>query len=116
LEEATLDSKKRNIDTPEVWEALDTLEPYCFPKWRVEGFRHALGPRSQNEVELEGQQQFLRAHFGGIYKNVRGLLLNQIGRLELRYRKTKDAAVKAEMDRLNAELERLPKDWMFVVR
>jgi hypothetical protein len=29
LEDATLDSKKRDIDTPEVREALDVLDPYC---------------------------------------------------------------------------------------
>jgi hypothetical protein len=31
LEDATLDSKKRDIDTPEVREALDLLDPLCKP-------------------------------------------------------------------------------------
>jgi len=38
LEAATLDSKKRDIDTPEVRQALETLDPICTPKWRVTGF------------------------------------------------------------------------------
>jgi len=40
----------------------------------------------------------------------------QIGRLAFRYRKTNDAAAKAELNRLNAELEKLPKVWNFFVR
>jgi hypothetical protein len=32
LEDATLDSKKRNIDTPEVRQALDLFDPICQPK------------------------------------------------------------------------------------
>jgi hypothetical protein len=67
-------------------------------------------------VELEGQQQVLRAYFDGIYMNVRQLLLAEIGKLNYRNRKTKDGAVKAELDRLNAELEKLPEQWNFFVR
>jgi hypothetical protein len=67
-------------------------------------------------VELEGQQQVLRAYFDGIYMNVRQLLLAEIGKLNYRNRKTKDGAVKAERDRLNAELEKLPEQWNFFVR
>jgi len=58
LEDATLDSKKRDIDTPEVREALDMLDPYCDPKWRVAGFRSSLQPHKRDiGIELEGQQQ-----------------------------------------------------------
>ena len=39
LEDATLDCKRRNIDTPEVREALDVLAPYCRPEWKITGFR-----------------------------------------------------------------------------
>ena len=99
LEEATLDSKKRAIDTRDVRQALDVLDPYCAPKWRVAGFRDHLRPHRQDGVELEGQQQILRAYFDGIYKNVRQLLLAEIGKLNYRNRKTKDGAVKAELDR-----------------
>jgi len=116
LEEATVDSKKRAIDTRDVRQALDVLDPYCAPKWRVAGFRDHLRPHTQDGVELEGQQQILRAYFDGIYKNVRQLLLVEIGKLNYRNRKTKDGAVKAKLDRLNSELEKLPEQWNFFVR
>jgi hypothetical protein len=64
----------------------------------------------------EGQQQNLRVYFGGIHDSVRKLLSGQIGKLHYRYRKTNDAAVKAELDRLTAELETLPERWNFVLR
>jgi hypothetical protein len=54
----------------------------------------------------EGQQQTLRVYFGGIYSNVRDLL---IGQIDNRYRKTPDPMLKAEIDRLterNTLLER----------
>ena len=35
LEEAVRDSKKINIDTPEVRAALDLLNPLCSPKWQM---------------------------------------------------------------------------------
>jgi hypothetical protein len=116
LEEATLDSKKRAIDTRDVRQALGVLDPCCAPKWRVDGFRDHLRPHTQDGVELEGQQQILRAYFDGIYKNVRQLLLVEIGKLNYRNRKTKDGAVKAKLDRLNSELEKLPEQWNFFVR
>ena len=108
LEAATLDSKKRDIDTPEVRAALDLLDPICQPKWRVAGFRDALRPHAgQSGHESEGQQQVLR---------VRGLLAVRIQKLNNWYKKTKDAAVKTELDRLTAELEKLPERWDFNVR
>jgi hypothetical protein len=33
LEAAVLECKTREIDTPEVREALDVLAPYCRPEW-----------------------------------------------------------------------------------
>jgi hemerythrin-like domain-containing protein len=39
LEEATLDCKKRPIKTPEVNEALDTIERYVDTEWRIKSFR-----------------------------------------------------------------------------
>jgi len=114
LEEATIDCKTRSIDTPEVRDALDVIAPYCKPKWKVEGFRNCLKPSlRQHGLDLEGQQQNLRVYFRGIYGNMRGLLCMQIGELNYRYKRTKDAAVKAELDRLTAELEKLPERWEY---
>jgi hypothetical protein len=42
LETATVECKLRPINTPEVREAIDLLEPYCKPDWFVRGFRSCL--------------------------------------------------------------------------
>jgi hypothetical protein len=84
LRGATVYCKKRNIDTAEVREALDLLDPYCLPESRIAGFRHNLRSDGQRDEELEGQQQVLRVYFSGINGDIRGLLLMQIGRLAFR--------------------------------
>ena len=117
LEDATVECKMRNIDTAAVKEALDLLDPYCRPTWFIEGFRNHLRPdKGQFGPEFEGQQENLRVNFGGIHANVRHLLISRIGRLGARYCKTKDPAIKVEIDRLNAELAKLPAKWNFVCR
>jgi hypothetical protein len=116
LEAATVDCKTRDIDTPEVREALDVLAPYCQPEWKITGFREHLKPVEEFGPSREGQQQNLRVYFAGIHDSVRKLLSGQIGKFNYRYKRTKDAAVKAELDRLMAELERLPERWNFVSR
>jgi hypothetical protein len=112
LEEATLDCKIRDVNTPEVRTALDVLQPYCRPAWRIAGFRDHLKPHDKGH-EREGQEQVLRVYFGGIYDNVRQLLSAQIKRLNDRYEKTKDVVAKQELDRLKTELEQLPERWDF---
>jgi len=42
LEAPVIECKTREIDTPEVREALDVLASYCRPEWRVTGFREHL--------------------------------------------------------------------------
>ena len=102
LKDATLDSKKRDIDTPEVRQALALLDPICQPKWRAAGFRNKLKPHGHEGHQLEGQQQNLRIYFGGIYTCVRQLLAVRIGKFNYQYKKTTDPAVKAELDHLTA--------------
>ena len=65
LEAAVLDCKKRDVDTPEVREALDFLERHIYPKWLIPQFRHNLERTAQPHIEVgkEGQQQVLRATF-----------------------------------------------------
>ena len=65
LESAVLECKKRSIDTSEVREALDLLEPYIRPEWLIPQFRHNLLRTQDGHVEVakEGQQQVLRATF-----------------------------------------------------
>jgi hypothetical protein len=116
LEVATVECKLRSIETPEVREALDLLDPYCRPTWYVDEFRSHLAPCHDFGPSLEGQQQNLRVNFGGIYRNVRRLLAAQVGRLRFRYSKTKDPAFEAELDRLTDELAKLPERWEFSAR
>ena len=120
LEDATLECKLRPIDTAEVREALDLLEPYCTP-WLVKAFRNHLKASETDDVLLlgatrEGQQQQLRGAFQGIHANVRWLLKRRLGKLGTRYCRTKDPAIKTEIDRLTVELARLPAEWCFVAR
>jgi hypothetical protein len=63
----------------------------------AEGFREHLKRHEEFGPCGEGQQQNLRVYFGGIYGDVRELLVGRIKRLESRYAKTKGAALKAEL-------------------
>jgi hypothetical protein len=47
LEAAVLEFKKRDVDTPEMREALDFLEPHIRPQWLIPQYRdHVLGQSS----------------------------------------------------------------------
>jgi hypothetical protein len=64
LEAAVLECKKWDINTPEMREALNLLEPHIQPEWLIQQFRHPpLKHREGNDVDREGQQQVLRATF-----------------------------------------------------
>ena len=72
LEAATRECKQRNINTPEVREALDSLDRYVWPKWLVPQFRLvASDGYGQSDVDREDQQQMLRATFPGVRDAVR---------------------------------------------
>jgi hypothetical protein len=86
------------------------------PLWSVQNFRHNLTSSGGDLWSHEGQQQNLRVNFGGIYRAIRGLLQAQIGKLGAKYAASKDETVKAELDRLTAELAKLPERWEFYVR
>jgi hypothetical protein len=106
LESATIDCKHRNIDTPEVTEALDVLAPYCKPDWRVIGFRNSLRPHpGQFGPDVEGQQQILRVYFGGIHSCIRGLLATQVLALRFRCKTIGDFKSQVELEWLSAALE-----------
>ena len=61
----------------------------------VAGFREHLKRSEEFGPSGEGQRQSLRTYFSGIYSCVRMLLSEQIGKLQYRYRKKNDGAVKA---------------------
>ena len=74
LESATVECKKRDINTLEVRDALDLLEPHIRPEWLIPQFRYHLGRDPSVDVDKEGQQQVLRATFSRIRKSVKDLL------------------------------------------
>ena len=77
--------------TPEVGEALDVLEPYCQPEWRITGFREHLKRSEEFGPSGEGQPQSLRTLILAAF--MRMLFSEQIGKFRYRYCKKKDVAL-----------------------
>jgi hypothetical protein len=116
LEAATLECKERDINTPEVREALDFLEPYIQPPSLIPHYRHELGAPGDREYDREGQQQVLRPSFDGIRDSVRDLLGMRLDNLARQFAATHDVKVKEEIERLAAEYDKLKELWRFVAR
>ena len=114
LESATVECKKRDIDTPEVMEALDLLEPHIRPEWLIPQFRYYLNRDPSVEADKESQQQVLRATFPGIRNSVKELIGKQMDALGRRFAATHDMKVKEEIDRLAEEYGKLKQPWVFV--
>jgi hypothetical protein len=75
LETEVLECKKRDVNTAEVNQALDLLEPYIRPAWLIPQFRHhVVSECTDSPGEREGTQQVLRITFIGIRDSVRVLL------------------------------------------
>jgi hypothetical protein len=116
LEAAVLECKKRDINTPEVKDALNLLEPYISPKWLGPQFRQEVSDGyGNNDVDREGQQQVLRATFPGIRDSVRVLLEVRMDALGRKFHETHDMKVKDEINRLSRELIKLDEPWSFRV-
>ena len=105
LEAAVLESKERNVNTPELKEALDLLERYVWPKWLIPQFRHSVENEEQPLEKREGQQQVLRATFPGIRNCVRELLRARADALARKFHETHDMQVKDELERLLKSME-----------
>ena len=116
LESATVECKKRDINTPEVRDALDLLEPHIRPEWLIPQFRYHLDRDPSVEVDKEDKQQVLRATFPGIRKSVKDLLEKQMDALARQFAASHDMKVKAEIDRLSSELVKLDRPWVFVAK
>jgi len=113
LEAAVLECKTRDINTPEVREALDLLEPHIWPEWLIPQFRHHLERDPNINVDKEDQQQVLRATFPGIRESVKDSLGMRIDALAREVAATPDTNVKAEIGRLSNELAKLDQPWAF---
>jgi|SRR6266481_455876 len=116
LEDAVLECRQRNINTPEVTEALDFLEPHIRPTWLIPQYRHALDADGDQGYVREGQQQVLRPSFEGIRTSVRGLLQIRLDRLARQLATTHDMKIKEEIDLLTAEYGKLKGFWRFVAK
>ena len=115
LEAATLECKQRDIDTPEVREALTLLEPHIQPEWLIPQFRyHVQRYGQQHWWELEAQQQVLCAIFPRIRESVKDLLGKQMDALARQFAATHDMKVKKEIERLAKEYGKLGEPWRFV--
>ena len=114
LEAAVLECKKRDINTPEVKNALDLLERYIYPKWLIPQFRHHVENEKQPLEKREGQQQVLRATFPGIRNCVRELLGIRTDALARKFHETHDMAVKHVLERLLREYGKLGTPWEFM--
>ena len=113
LEAAVLECKTRDINTPEVKQALDLLERYIYPKWLIPQFRHSVENEEQPLEKREGQQQVLRATFPGIRDLVRALIGKQADALTRKFHETHDMAVKDEIEHLAREYAKLTEPWLF---
>jgi hypothetical protein len=114
LESATVECKKRDINTPEVRDALDLLEPHIRPEWLIPQFRYHLDRDPSVDVDKEGQQQVLRATFPRIRKSVKDLLKKQMDALARQFAATHDMKLKEEIERLAREYGKLGEPWRFV--
>ena len=93
-----MECKKRNVNTPEVSEALELLESHIQPEWLIPQFRyHALEDLTDNHVEREGQHQVLRATFPGIRDSVKELIGRMMDALAGNFAATHDMKVKDEI-------------------
>ena len=107
LEAAVLECKKRSIDTPDVRDALDFLEPHIKPAWLVPKFRHHIGGGRETDYQREGQQQVLRATFPGIRDSVKELVGIRMDALVQQFVRNHDIKVKEEIERLAKEYGKL---------
>ena len=115
LESATLECKQRDIDTPEVREALTLLEPHIQPEWLISQFRyHVQRYGQQHWWELEAQQQVLCAIFPRIRESVKELIQKQMDALARNFAATHDMKVKDEINLLAKEYGKLGEPWVFV--
>ncbi len=115
LEAATLECKQRDIYTPEVREALDFLHSHIGREWLIPQFRYH-AQLNEVDLDIEAQQQALRAIFPGIRESVKDLLGTQMDALARQFTGTHDMKVKVEIDRLSSELVKLDRPWVFVAR
>ncbi|HEY7320097.1 MAG TPA: hypothetical protein VIE89_21215 [Candidatus Binatia bacterium] len=111
LEAAVLDCKNRDINTLEVRDALNFLEPHTKPASLVMQFRSHLDHGI--EVDKEREQQILRTSFPGIRSSVRDLIRKQMEAQQRRFAVSRDMNLQTEIERLRQEYDKLKRPWVF---
>jgi hypothetical protein len=114
LEAAVSECTHRKIDTPEVTEALDFLEPHVRPEWLIPQFRFFLRSGSRIAEARKGRQQVLCATLPGIRDSVKELIEKQMDALARQFATTHDMKINEEIERLAPEYEKLKEPWRFM--
>jgi hypothetical protein len=84
------DYHKREIRTPELYEALSLLDQFLSKKnWLVRRYRNALRGDTRNQRERLERREKLRVRFRGIQQGCVGTILAEINDLALHYRENK---------------------------
>jgi hypothetical protein len=100
LEGAVLECMRRDVNTAEVREALNFLEPRIRPKWLIPRFRSHIKPGGDTYFDLVRRQEVLCATFPGIRDGVRALLAKHMDKLASRHVGSQNRAVIRDLERL----------------
>jgi hypothetical protein len=114
LETTTLECREREVDTPEVRDALDLLEPHIRPEWLIPQFRYFLVHERDVQNGKEAQHQVLCTTFPLIRDSVKTLIEVRMDALARKFHETHDLRIKTDIERLAGALSILKKPWVCV--
>jgi len=116
LEIATVECRSKNVDSPEVNQALSVVELYVSPEWVVPHFRYHLRRLGNSAIDIADQQGILSAMFSIINDCVKDLVRKTMEALASEYDETRDSKLEEEIGRLIKEYARFKDSWEFVAR
>jgi hypothetical protein len=116
LEIATVECKNKDVDRPDVNQALDVVELYVRPEWVVPQFRYHLQREGNNAIDIADQQAVLNATFFIINDCLKELVRKTMEALACEFDETRDLKVKEEIWRLVREYTKFKDSWEFVAR
>jgi hypothetical protein len=116
LEIATVECRNKDVDKPDVNQALDVVELYVRPEWVVPQFRYHLLREGNNAIDIADQQAVLNATFSIINDCLKELVRKTMEALACEFDETLDLKVKEEIWRLVREYTKFKDSWEFVAR
>jgi hypothetical protein len=116
LEIATVECRNKDVDKPDVNQALDVVELYVRPEWVVPQFRYHLQREGNNAIDIADQQAVLNATFFIINDCLKELVRKTMEALACEFDETRDLKVKEEIWRLVREYTKFKDSWEFVAR